>query len=107
MKETWKKFTEKYFKKLRNNTKLINAVKKGFNVYTEIDIGNWDDETFYELAIKWGTPELVQACIDMGANPNCVNLERGVRSTPPAATSTLITAMRALRPDNLKVLLVH
>ena len=34
----------------------------------------------------------------------CVNLERGVR-IPPAAISTMITAMRALRPDNLKVLL--
>ena len=96
------KYTEKYFKKFKRNSKLINLVRKGFDVYT---LDSWKQKTFYEAAIEWGTPELVQACIDMGANPNCVNLEKGAHSIPPAATSTLIVTMRALRPDNLRVLL--
>ena len=102
------KFTKDYFRKFKRNRKLINLVRRGFDVYTlENDpySYSWNHHTFYEAAIKWGTPELVKTCIDMGANPNCVNLKRGAHSTPPAATSTLITAMRALRPDNLKVLL--
>ena len=102
------KYTEKYFKKFKRNSKLINLVRRGFNVYTkESDPYSypWERKTFYEAAIKWGSPELVQACLDMGANPNCFDLEEGANSSPPAATSTLVTAMRALRPDNLKVLL--
>lgn len=65
-------------------------------------MSEYREGTFYEAAIRWGTPELVQACIEAGANPNFIWLKREVL---PLAVSSIVTAMRAFRPDNLKVLL--
>lgn len=52
------------FKKhLQNPEKLIGYVKNGFDVYTELELSEYQEGTFYEAAIRWGTPELVKACI--------------------------------------------
>ena len=50
---------------------LVNAVKAGMNVYLRKYSNRFDDETFFEAAVRNGTPVLVNACIDMGAYVNC------------------------------------
>ena len=89
-------------KHLRNPEKLISYVKNGFDVYTELELRRWYKGTFFEAAIRWGTPELVKACIEAGANPNFIWLKREVL---PLAVSSILTAIRMFRLDNLKVLL--
>ncbi|MDR0651718.1 MAG: ankyrin repeat domain-containing protein [Synergistaceae bacterium] len=88
---------------------LINAVKNGLPVYLEI-IGrahlrmNPDTETFFGAVVRYGTPALVKACVEKGADVNCVD-PRGARfSFPRATTSSLAAAISARNPGTLRAL---
>ena len=86
-------------------SKLIDYVKNGIDIYQKLENDDYEQLTFYEVAVCWGTSELVKACIEKGANPDCVNLERAARSSPPAVTSSLVSAINSFNPATLRVLL--
>ena len=99
-----------YIEIFENNTEeaLVKAVRNGMNVYLRnysISYSDYNDyETFFEAAVRYGTPALVNACIDMGADVNCVAPIKAQRTSPRAVTSSLIAAMRAYNPETLRAL---
>ena len=50
--------------------------------------------TFFNAAIRWGTPELVNACIEAGEDVNCADGELAHEAFLPA--SSLMAAMQSL-----------
>lgn len=83
----------------KNNSEedLMRAVKNGLDVYTEND-GNEHGKkmTFYEAAIAWGTPELVKACIETGAEVDRSNITQNRSSLHTALVYTNVRTLRAL-----------
>jgi hypothetical protein len=107
---------ESYKEFFENNTEeqLVNAVKNGMHVYRK----NYADdtehakyakyaryETFFEAAVRYGSPALVDACIDMGADVNCVDPQRARHTSPRAVTSSLVCAIEARNPKTLRTLI--
>jgi ankyrin repeat protein len=87
---------------------LIGAVKNGLDVYLRETPGRLSDyPTFFGAAVRWGTPELVKACVEMGADVNCADPQRARHSSPRARTSSLIAAMRGYNPETLRALFEH
>lgn len=80
---------------------LIAALKKRLSVHYK-DLYNM---TFYEAAIRWGTPRLVEACLARGADVNCVNRRWARYSYPRAAYSSLASAIEEFNIDTLRFLL--
>jgi len=89
-----------------NNTEetLVNAVRNGMNVYLRNYSSEYNYETFFEAAVKYGTPALVNACIDMGADVNCVAPIKARNTDRRSKTSSLVAAMRAYNPRTLRAL---
>jgi len=89
-----------------NNTEetLVNAIRNGMNVYLRNHRSEYHYETFFEAAVKYGTPALVNACIDMGADVNCVAPIKARSTSPRAETSSLVAAMQAYNPGTLRTL---
>ena len=98
------KLTREAFESYDPN-ELISAVRDGLDIYEEVKNEDWSTRTFYEAAVMWGTPELVKVCVEVGANPDCVNLAMGARSWPPATTSSLVAAITFFNPGTLRTLL--
>ena len=59
--------------------------------------------TFFNAAIRWGTPELVNACIEAGEDVNCADGELAHEAFLPA--SSLMAAMQSLNFETLRALL--
>jgi ankyrin repeat protein len=88
---------------------LIRAVKNGLDVYLresgkEIGIHN-KGITFYEGAIRFGTPETVNAAIDAGACLNYADPTKAIRTNLPAQESSLYAAIAAKNVPVLRALL--
>jgi ankyrin repeat protein len=82
---------------------LANTVKKTFSVE---DIYQKDDwlKTFFEAAIRWGTPGTVRACIALGADVDCFDVEKKQQGTS-IEVSSLYAAINEHNAETLKALL--
>jgi ankyrin repeat protein len=85
---------------------LISAVKNGLSVYLRNRDGEYGDyQTFYDAAIRYGTPGIVKACIEAGASVHCVDPRRARTTSPHAVTSSVVAAIEADNAAALRVLL--
>ena len=85
---------------------LIEAVRNGFPVYREdfYDKYGHESQTFFEAAVRYGTPELVKACVEMGADVNCADPQKARQVSPRAMSSSLLAAMSSYNPETLRAL---
>ena len=65
----------KYMLRSESIEELSERLDNGFNVYQKDE----NLRSFFEAAIRWGTPEFVKLCVEKGADPNVIELggERG------------------------------
>ena len=79
--------------------KLIDAIKYGTFYYED------GHETFFEAAVCCGSPAVVRACVEMGADVNCIDPNKALYVSPRAMSSSLVAAMKAYNPGTLRALL--
>ena len=72
-------------------------IKNGLDIYRQDD----DFNTLFGSAIRYGTPDIVRACVEAGADIFTVDYN----SCPIGADSPLVSAIRAFNPDTLKELI--
>ena len=97
---TYKEIFEK-----NSEEKLVNAVKNGLYVYHRFYSDKYTYETFFEAAVRHGTPATVNACIDMGADVNCIDPLKALNTSPRAITSSLVAAINGRNLGTLRALI--
>jgi ankyrin repeat protein len=98
---------------------IIKAIKNGLDPYLKILFADWylsDDGyfinnlnymTFFGDAVRYGTPGIVAACIEMGVDVNSVIPGTTSATTRKAETSALYAALDTFNVPTLRALLEH
>ena len=93
------------FEKIWNKSEeeLINEIKNG-RLYVYDKKGRYGS-TFFDEAVRYGTPAVVKACVEMGADVNCVDPYKARFYFPRSESSSLVAAMEAYNPGTLRALI--
>ena len=84
---------------------LATQIRNGLSYYKKYDIGAYGEMTFFEAAIRWGSADIVKACVEMGADVNEIPFPRSPNPLGMELTRTLEIAISENNAETLRALI--